>query len=374
MSRIRVVMLIESLATGGAEIFTTALASSLDRRRFDVTVCVTRHDGVMRTQELVDAGVRVLRLNRRHTAAVGAWAPLMRLVRRESTDILHGHMFGSNAWAAVLGKLMRVPVVVATEHSWSYQGKPLRKLIDGRVIGRLASAFVAVSPVDAKRMVEIERVPVDKVRLIETSLPRPGGAAGRDGARFRRDVDIPEAVPLVGCVAALVPTKALHILLEAFVLVRRDVPDAHLVVAGEGPERASLQAHADRLGLSRFVRLSGLRSDVPDLLDACDVFALSSDNEGSPLAVIEAMDAGCAVVATRVGGVPHLLDQGAAGVLVPRRDAGAMGRGISELLRDPEAAHALGSRARKRVAAVYTLEHATRRWETLYEELVGAVR
>ena len=102
--------------------------------------------------------MRVLGLKRTSAAQVWAWWPLYRLLRRERVDVLHAHKFGSNLWGTVIGRLARVPVIVAHEHTWSFEGQPLRRLGDREVIARGSSAFIAVSREDRRRMIEIERI------------------------------------------------------------------------------------------------------------------------------------------------------------------------------------------------------------------------
>ncbi|HJZ61662.1 MAG TPA: glycosyltransferase [Miltoncostaeaceae bacterium] len=372
MRPLRVVMMIESLEGGGAEGFATALATALDRRRFYVTVCVTRRRGRVPDGLLRDAGIDVIHLERSSRLSVRPWMRLLRHLRRDGTDILHGHMFGSNAWAAVIGRLAGVPVVVATEHSWSYGGRPVRRLVDGYLIGRLATAFVAVSSSDARSMVEVEGVPPHKVRLIETALPRRESQNG-NGDRFRREIGAGPDVALIAAVASLTKAKALDVLIRAVAVLTASMPAVRLVIAGDGPQRPALTSLIDDLGIADSVDLIGRRSDVPDILAACDAFALSSDNEGSPLAVIEAMDAGCAIVATEVGGVPDLLGKGRYGLLAPRRDPEALAGALLRVLDDRAFAERLGSSARRYAQSQHTLERAARRWEDLYGELAAGL-
>jgi glycosyltransferase involved in cell wall biosynthesis len=365
----KVVMLIESVNGGGAERFTMGLAAALAAAGDDVVVCASRDPGDGRATTTRADGVRVLALGRTRTLSPGAWWRLVRYLRRERVDVLHSHMFGSNVWAVLLGRLARVPVVIATEHSWTYEGQRLRKLLDGFWIGRLATAFVAVSPEDARRMVAIERVPARRVRTIPTGLLRdPAELHGAPGT-LRDELGLPQGTPLVGAVAMLRPMKAVDVLVEAFAHVRRRVPDAHLVVAGDGPLRGEVEDAIDRLGVGDAVHLLGVREDVANVVRSLDVVVLPSDSEGSPIALIEAMVAERAIVATRVGGMPAILDGDRCGVLVPPRTPGVMAEAIVALLRDPARRESLASAARERALQEYTLERVRDRWAALYREL-----
>jgi glycosyltransferase involved in cell wall biosynthesis len=162
------------------------------------------------------------------------------------------------------------------------------------------------------------------------------------------------------------------VLLEAAVLLRGRVPGLRVVVAGDGPERERLAKLVGALGLQDVVALLGLRRDVPDLLAAFDLCVTCSDFEGSPLAVMEYMAAGRPVVATRVGGMPDLVEDEVSGFLVPPRDPAALAEAIAAVLADPELARRMGDRGRGRQASEFALDRTVRRLEDLYDSLFGA--
>jgi glycosyltransferase involved in cell wall biosynthesis len=369
--RLRVVMLIESVSGGGAERFTVGLARAIEAEGCDVVVCASRDAGRNRDPIAHAAGVRVLMLGRRRTLSPLAWLPLVRHLRRERVDVLHSHMFGSNVWAVLIGRLARVPVVIATEHSWTYEGQRLRKLLDGYWIGRLATAFVAVSPEDARRMVAIERVPARRVRTIATGLLRDPAELQTAPGDLREELGLAPGTPLVGAVAMLRPMKAVDVLVEAFARLRQRVPEAHLAVAGDGPLRSEVEAQVAALGVGDAVHLLGVREDVANVLRSLDVVVMPSDSEGSPIALIEAMVAGRAIVASCVGGMPWILDDGRCGVLVPPRAPEALAHAVTDLLGDPARRDELGARARRRARADFTLESVAGQWAELYRELRG---
>jgi glycosyltransferase involved in cell wall biosynthesis len=355
---------------GGAERLACLVTMSLDPDRFDRIVCATR----LPTQptlvdELEAAGVEVLSLDRRGKLDLLAWSPLLRLLRDRPVHVLHAHMFGSNVWGTALGRLAGVPVIVAHEHTWSYQGQPLRRFLDRELIAKGASVFLAVSREDRRRMIEIEGVEPEAVRFLPIGIPALPAPSGRD---VRAELGIGAGTPVVGTVCELRPQKALEVLLEAAVLLRGRVPGLRVVVAGDGPERERLAELVGALGLGDVVALLGLRRDVPDLLAAFDLCVTCSDFEGSPLAVMEYMAAGRPVVATRVGGVPDLVEDGVSGLLVPPRDPAVLAEAIAAVLADPELARRMGDRGSRRQASEFALDGTVRRLEDLYDTLFGA--
>lgn len=363
---IRVLMLVDQLEprSGGGERFAVGLAAHLPRDRFQVALCATHAVLAPWDRTLRESGVPWFALGRRTTADVLPFRRLVGVLRRQRVDVLHSHMFGSNVWGTIVGRAARVPVLVAHEQSWNYEGQPVRKLLDGRLIGRFADTFVAVSSADRDRMVAVEGVPADKVRVeLNAYVPRTGV---RPPPRLREELGLGADVPLVGTVAILRPQKALHVLLEAF--ARLD-SGAHLVVGGDGSCRAALEERAAALGIAGRTHFLGLRDDVDGILTAVDVAAMSSDFEGTPLFAFECMAAGTPLVATAVGGLPDMLEDGRSALLVPPRDPAALAAGLSRALGDAALRQALASAAHERLER-YRIEAVAERFGRVYEELL----
>jgi len=367
VSKLRVVTLVDRpTVTGGAERLAVQVATRLDPERFESILCASRRtEEPLLDKELAEAGVEVLALNRGSRLDLRAWRPLLHRLQ-DGVDVVHSHMFGSNVWGTVLGRLTHVPVVVAHEHTWSFQGQAWRRFLDRELVGRFADAFVAVSGEDRRKMIEVEGVDPDKIRLIANGIPDPPGGFGEE---VRCELGIDASAPVIGVVCELRAQKALEVLFEAAVLLREEFPGLAVLVAGDGPERQRLEAEVQRLHVNDTVRLLGIRRDVPALLDALDVAVLSSDYEGSPLSVMEYMAAGKPVVSTRVGGLPELIEEGRQGLLVEPRSPEALAEAVGRLLRDPEEARRMGVAGRERQQREFSLDAMVRRVEQLYEEL-----
>jgi glycosyltransferase involved in cell wall biosynthesis len=366
-------------SAGGGEGIAKEIATHLDPARFDVSFCATRWvpgpEAEPALAELQAAGVDFHGLERGSRFDLRPWRRLVAAARGRGVDVLHTHKVGSNVWGALLSPLLGDPVFVAHEHTWSYEGNPRRVFLDRELIGRRADAFVAVSREDQRRMVEVERVPPAKTRFIANGIPPfPPADPDRD---VRAELGLGAGQPVVGVVATLRPQKALDVLLRAVPLVREEIPAAAVLIAGGGdevggPEEQRLHAVAAELGLGDELRFLGERSDVPDLVAAFDVAALSSDYEGSPLSVMEYMEAGKPVVATRVGGLPDLVEDGVTGLLVDPQDPAALAAALVAVLRDPERAARMGAAGRERRRDRFSIEATARNVGDLYEELFAA--
>jgi glycosyltransferase involved in cell wall biosynthesis len=376
---VHVLTLVDHLVTtGGAERLALEIATRLAPERFRSTLCASRfevaptmgNDERQVLERVRQADIGFLPLGRQGRVDLWPWRRLAAYVRRERVDVLHAHMFGSNVWGTLIGRVARVPIVIAHEHTWSFEGEPLRRLLDRELIGRFSDAFIAVSRADQRKMIEIERIPAERIRFIPNGIAPTAPAAGRD---VRAELGVGSG-PLIGAIGTLRAQKAYDVLIRAAASLREKHPGLHVVIAGGGPERERLDALIGELGLSDVVLMLGRRLDVPNILAALDVAVCASNFEGSPLAVMEYMEAGLPIVATRVGGVPDLIDDGVHGLLVQPGEPLELAGAIDELLRDRPRAAALGARARERRRREFDLDVMVHNMEALYEELLAARR
>jgi glycosyltransferase involved in cell wall biosynthesis len=376
--RLRVVTLVDSLGTGGAERIVLELTTAFDPARVESIVCISRTYGevdaawVQAETRLRESGVRIRQLRRPNKARLSAWRPLLSLLRDERVDVLHAHMFGSNLWGALVGPRARVPVVVAHDHGWVGPRPATQMFLDREVVARRSDAIIAVSRHTREQLIERERIAPEKVVFIPNGIPAPAPPTGRS---VRSELGIAAGTPVVGTVGVLRAQKALEVLIEATaLLIRGELPDLVLVVAGSGPERERLERRAAELGISAQVTFLGLRTDVADVIAAFNVAVSSSDFEGSPLAIMEFMAAGRPIVATSVGGVPDLIDDGVHGRLVPPRSPERLAAAVAELVRDPARAAEMGARARERREGEFGVAAMAQRVEGLYRRLLGEPR
>ncbi len=369
-NRIRVLMLLKCLpvTSGGAERFAVGLATHLPADRFEVVLCTTRSAGGELLDQILEAGIEHTSLDRRNRADLLPWVQFMAMLRRRSFDVLHAHMFGSNVWGTVCGRLARVPVVVAHEQTWSYEGDLLRRTLDRALIGRFADAFVAVSSRDKERMIAVEGVQPEKIVVMPNAYVArtPAVTVG-----LREELGIGAEVPLVGTVAVLRPQKALHVLVDAFAQISAALPEAQLVIAGDGPQRKALEEQARELDIAGRTHFLGYREDVVSLLDAFDVAMMSSDYEGSPLFAFETMARGTPLVSTDVGAVRDVLEHGESVMLVAPRDPVALAAAVEVLLKDPELRRSMGAAAAGRLSQ-FEMPVIAGRFADLYESLLAA--
>jgi glycosyltransferase involved in cell wall biosynthesis len=359
--------------TGGAEKVAVDLATGINGSRYESTLCAlgARRGRIRwRDEELADGGVPLVELGGSSMKDRRAFARYRNLLADGEFDIVHAHLWDAHVWTA-LAKPLRTPqIFVAHEHTWSFEGDRLRVMIDRGVVGRRASAFIAVSRSDARNLADRVRIPKHKIHYIPNGIESFSRNGGSD---VRAELGLGDA-PIITVIAVLRPQKRFDVMIDAFVRVRARFPDARLLIVGSGGlddgYRAQLEDRAAVQGLGDAVHFLGLRRDVSAILAATDVACLSSDYEGLPLVLMEYMGAGKPIVATAVGGIPELVEDRKEGLIVPRRDPDALAVAVIELLENPEFAAQLGANARAKQAREYSLTATVRKVEELYDRLL----
>lgn len=357
---VRVTTLVDSLLAGGAERVAVELACGLDRSRFEPHVLVSRGDGPLRSL-LEQADVPFTLLERDGALDLAPWRRAHHHLG--SADLIHSHKFGSNAWGSLLARTSGLPLVVH-EHNFSAQPSRARRMIDRRWIARAASRVLCVS--ESVAQVELAcGVPERLVEVVPNGV-RLDGAWPRGAARSELGLTSSFTVGIVG---RLRPEKAHEVLLDAVARLARAGRDIRLCVVGDGPRRAELQLHAAKLGIDGRLHWAGERRDAATLAGAFDASVVCSHWEGLPLAALEAMSAGVPLVATRVGGLPTLLEDGA-GLLVPPADAPALAHALTQLMDDPAAATRIAQAGRARIVERYSFEAMVQRVQELYMDVL----
>ena len=330
--------------------------------------------------ELEALGVRAWALDAaRRPSYPRALLRLCQLVRRESIDILHLHLFDPTVLGLMVAGLTGRPAVTTRHHSDAVHRLPagLKKsaysALD-RWIGRKARHVIAPSQRVRDVLVGVENVPARKVSLIPY-----GQAADRFATIRSRDADVIRRElgpgrPLLVCVSRLHPEKGHRYLFEAFARLRRDFPDALLALVGTGTDREELGALARQLGIEKAVLFLGWRDDALELMWGADLVVHPSLHEALPSAVIEATMLGRPVVATDVSGVRDVLGaRGEYGFVVPAADAGALERAMAEALNGLPAARERAERGRVHVSEYMDAARVAREYVACYRA-VGADR
>jgi glycosyltransferase involved in cell wall biosynthesis len=370
--RVRVVEVLATGTNGGAQEHLFSLLTRIDRTRYDASVVSLSPGSAVR--KLQREGIPVTVIDDPDDAvAVGALAAHLAAVR---PDVIHNHMYraelvGTRA-AIALGVIgHRRPYVVSTVHS-----SRVRSAEDREQLRRLTphiDQLIAVSHAMERKIADEGRATVP-VTLIYNGVDLERYEHQEPCCTLRDDYGMEPGAQIVGVVARLEPEKGHPTLLEAWPEVLRRVPAAYLLVVGEGSRRDELERLAGELRIAHRVVFTGRRDDVPAVTAALDVAVLPSYREAQGLTILEAMALSRPVVASNVGGIPEVIEDGVTGLLVPPHDAPALAAAIVRLLTDHPLADTLARAGHDLVHDRFCVELMVKAIETIYDQGARAVR
>jgi glycosyltransferase involved in cell wall biosynthesis len=354
--RIHVLEVVGNAIVGGMEKWVEQVIARLPRDRFVVTALCPFESPY--TDRLRAHEVEVLVTPMPEDPPWSSIQMTASLIKAGSIDLLHAHLPNAHLLAGLAGKLTSTPVV-CTIHG--RQVTPIDLELH-HLIGSHLSVVCRQSYFNALGLgVDAAQLSCD-INGVDTVAfqPRPN----RQGA-IRRSLGLAEATPLVGFVGRLSPEKGPEVFVRSALLLHSRMPDAHCVMVGEGPMHGQLQALIAQCGLSDRVHLVGARDDMPEVHNELDVVVSTSHSEAMPLALMEAMASGVPVVATRVGGVPDMVEHGETGWLAARNDFDDVAARVAGLLADPAERARMGLRARRRAVERMNLDDSMARTAAL---------
>jgi len=373
--KIRLLKFVTVFAVGGTERQVVTLAEGLDRSRFDVHLACFRRSGELLKQVTI-APSRVVEYQIQklyNRQSVQERFRFARYARSHRIQIVHTYSFYANVFAIPAARLGRVPVVVASIRDTGAYVTPMQRRVQ-RAVCRLADRVVANADA-VKDWLVGEGYDERRITVIRNGIDTTPFGKKVTRGKLHRELGLPPGAPLIAVLSRVSPIKGLEYFLDAAAGVGARVPEARFLIVGAAEKKDAgyqrrLEAHADRLGLGRRVVFTGLRMDVPELLDDVSVSVLPSLSEGLSNVLLESMAAGVPVVATRVGGSPEVVEDGVTGMLVPPRDADGLTRSILGLLEDRQLAMRLGRAGRARVVEHFSIHDVVRQTEQLYTALL----
>jgi glycosyltransferase involved in cell wall biosynthesis len=365
---LRVAHIVLSLDCGGLERMVLGLVRAGCARGHMISVVCLERRGAL-AAHVEEAGARVLCADKRPGLRPGMVGRMKRIFRELAPDAVHTHQIGALLYAGRAARRADVPVVVHTEHGNHLKGlAPWHRRVRARLLWKLAARaadrFFCVSA-DIADTLKATGIPPAKLAVMPNGIA-PAEVDHAEVERTRRLLGWPENVRIIGTVGRLSTIKRQDLLLRAFARLYRARSKARLLVIGDGPEAAALHQLSTALGIAGAVYFAGYQQRPEAYLRLMDVFALSSDSEGMPMALLEAWAAGVPVVSTSVGGIPELIEEGCTGLLVAPGDDDALAAALEELLADPVRARVLGEAGRVEVERNFGLDRAAAAYEAAY--------
>lgn len=372
MPRIKVLHSLFRVGSGGVEQRRLSLARKLDPERYDQKLICTDAWGGL-PEQFADAGCEVIEVGQiRHIADVRVYKNALKLIRQWQPDIVHGAVYEGVAVAVVAGRLSRVPVVIGEEASdpkyrrWT--GHLLYRLLAG-----LTHHMIAVSPAVQEYLRETLRLSADKVSVINNGVDERPSADSQVVQLVRKRFGLRSQDFVIGTVGRLVDEhKRVSDLIRTLALLhKRGVRNARLLIVGDGADREMLGNLAIALGVHESVHFAGYTEDPQPFYAVMDVFALASAAEAFGLVLVEAMFASLPVIATRVGGIPSVVDDGRTGVLVPPFSPERFAEEVLRLAKDETMRHEMGARGQQLARAEFSAERYVADVDRLYQRLTA---
>jgi len=347
----RIALLIESDGPGGAESVVLALAHEYRSAGNEVFPVVHQNGPGWLSSRLSSSGFSVLRPSLNGPVDPSAAIELARWMRRERITAVHSHEFTTSVYACAPARILGLPSIMTMHGGLGYT-YAMRRRLALSLAARMSTAVVGVSDATADTLAESLWLDRRRVHVVSNGIIARSG----DRANGRALLSLSPDDYLVLAVGNLYTVKGHDVLIKAAAMLKQDwsLPSWRVAIAGRGGEEATLRKLIEALGLEDKVFLLGLRDDIPDLLAAADVFAMPSLSEGLPMALLEAMFSSTPVVASRVGGIPDLLEHGALGLLCSAGDTDSLAQVLRESLSERASATERAERAFHRASERYS--------------------
>ncbi|WP_337844906.1 glycosyltransferase [Thermus sp.] len=365
--RLRVLHVIPDLGPGGAERLLVDLMGAMDKERFEVVaVSLYPSRGTLLEKEAERKALKVFFLRKRKGLDPKVMLQLFRLILDYRPHVIHTHLY-TLGYALLPTLLGNIPVRVHTIHTIAQREvNALGKRVHGLAFGKLGVVPVSISLAVAETVKRVYGLDLD-TPVIYNGIPTNRFLDARLPPRGEEKLRLLH-------VARFAPPKNHLVLLEGFATALDEYSSMELWLVGDGPLRREVERQISLRGLQEHVKCLGLRQDVPELMGQVDTVVLSSDWEGAPLVVLEAMASGRPVIATAVGGVPELIEDGVHGFLVPPRNPKAFAEAILRLARNPLLVRQMGQEGRKRALERFDITQTAKAYGELYINLFRARR
>ncbi|MBU8922907.1 MAG: glycosyltransferase [Bacteroidales bacterium] len=368
-NRIRVCVMIPKFHIGGAEVQVMGLLRNIDRSMFAVHLCLFGHGVVEMEEEASSLVEEIYYLDFRWRYLPVAFLKLVKYLQDGRFDVLHAHLAYADLIGRIAAWLAGVPVRITTEHGKGLWKSGFQVMIE-QTMNRITDMRVCVSRDILRIRKEREHTDDSKLVYIPNAVnPSSFGNPRRNKTDIMEEFGWDPAAPLVLSIGRVVEAKNYPLLVRAVSVLSKKMPEVKCLIAGEGRCSSEVETAVGEAGLETTVCLAGSRNDIADLLGAADLFVLSSDREGLPVTLLEAMASGTPIVSTDVGGISEAVSDRESALLVPPGDASALAAAMEDVLSDSVLSARLTEKARGIVKARFSISSTSMEVQKIYEKL-----
>jgi len=357
---------------GGLQRLISETTMVMNRELFHIEVVCYDQLGCF-AEYLKDNGIEVTLLQKNQKRADLLYPlRLAKFLKQKKVDILHMHP-GAFVFGCLAGAMVRTPALVYTEHGRAVVEEKVR-LIEDRISGFFVDRMIAVSRDLEKYLVEVVHLPAQKICTVINGIRTEKFQRREKSEQILKEFNISGDCKVIGTVSRLDAVKDQLNMIKAFQLVNEKIPDSKLLLVGEGLMREKLTEYIEQNKLNEKVIITGLRGDVPEMLNIFDLFVLSSLSEGTSVSLLEAMAARLPAVVTNVGGNPDIIDHGINGLVVEPKDTRALAGAMLEILKDSDKYERFSRAAIEKVEKDYSIEKMVNTYTEIYFQILRKKR
>jgi glycosyltransferase involved in cell wall biosynthesis len=363
--KVKLMQITHDLAIGGLQQVVVNICKTIDRKKFDVSVLCLRNLGEF-VPEIEKMGIRVLYLPQKENGTdYFSFLKVAKILKKEKIEVIHTHNIQPFVDGTIGALLSGVKTIVHTDHSRFFPDKK-RYMLAEWIMSNFAYKIIGVSDHTSQNLIKYEKISPKKIITIVNGIDGSKYDIKIDRDKKRKDLGLLQKGPIIGLVARLIKQKGITDLLKALPEVINKFPDVSLIITGEGPFEDELKRESCDLGINKNIFFIGSRLDIPELLKLFDLYVLPSVSEGLPMVLLEAMAAGCPIIATKVGGIPMAVKHGENGSLIEPKNPKVLSSEIIRLLLNKGLRERYSQRGIKIFREKFSAEMMTRKYEKLY--------
>lgn len=366
-NKLRIMQITHDLAIGGLQQVVVNICRSIDKNKFDISVLCLRDLGEYVT-EIKNQGVKVIYLPQKHSGTdYFSFLKVAKILRDEQIDIIHTHNTQPLVDGTIGAILSGVKTIIHTDHARKFPDKK-RYMFAEWLMSHFVNKIVGVSEHTSNNLIKYEKISPKKIITIPNGIDGLKYNIKIDREKKKKELGITRDGPIIGLGVRLIKSKGITYLLKAMPELIKTFPDITLVIAGMGDYENQLKKEANEIGVDKNTLFIGPRLDMPELLKLFDLYVLPSLSEGLPMVLLEAMAAGCPIIATKVGGIELAITDGENGLLIEPRNSQLLTKNIITLLNDNKLRASIIKNGYRIFKEKFSAQIMMERYEKLYLE------